>query len=116
MQLVDEGKLDLDVPVRTYLPEFKIGDEAAAAQITTRHLLNHTAGFEGDIFTDTGVGDDCVEKYLGVIHEVPAAVPGRRAVLLQQRRLLRARPPGRGAPREARTTPACATTCSRRSA
>ena len=29
-----------------------------------------------------------------------AAVPARRAVLLQQRRLLRARPPGRGAPRE----------------
>ena len=75
MQLVDEGKLDLDVPVRTYLPEFKIGDEAAAAQITTRHLLNHTAGFEGDIFTDTGVGDDCVEKYLGVIHEVPQLFP-----------------------------------------
>ena len=42
MQLVDEGKVDLDVPVRTYLPEFKIGDEAAAAQITTRQLLNHT--------------------------------------------------------------------------
>ena len=75
MQLVDEGKLDLDAPVRTYLPEFKIGDEAAAAQITTRQLLSHTAGFEGDIFTDTGLGDDCVEKYLGVIHEVPQLFP-----------------------------------------
>ena len=75
MQLVDEGKVDLDVPIRTYLPEFKIGDEAAAAQITTRQLLTHTAGFEGDIFTDTGVGDDCVEKYLGVLHEVPQLFP-----------------------------------------
>ena len=75
MQLVDEGKLDLDVPVRTYLPEFRIGDEAAAAVITARQLLNHTAGFEGDIFTDTGVGDDCVEKYLGVLHEVPQLFP-----------------------------------------
>jgi len=75
MQLVDEGKLDLDVPVRTYLPEFTIGDEAAAAVITARQLLNHTAGFEGDIFTDTGVGDDCVEKYLGVLHEVPQLFP-----------------------------------------
>ena len=71
MQLVDEGKLDIDVPIRTYLPEFRIGDEAAAQEITTRHLLTHTAGFEGDIFTDTGVGDDCVEKYLGVLGEVP---------------------------------------------
>ncbi len=71
MQLVDEGKVDLDVPVRTYLPEFEIADEAAAAQITTRMLLNHTAGFEGDIFTDTGPGDDCVEKFLGVLDDVP---------------------------------------------
>ena len=47
----------------------------AAAQITIRQLLNHTSGFEGDIFTDTGVGDDCVEKYLGVLHEVPQLFP-----------------------------------------
>lgn len=71
MQLVDEGKVDLDLPVRTYLPEFKIADEDAAARVTTRMLLNHTAGFEGDIFTDTGPGDDCVEKFLGVLHDVP---------------------------------------------
>ena len=75
LQLVDEGKVDLDLPIRTYLPDFRIADEAAAAQITTRQLLNHTAGFEGDIFTDTGVGDDCVEKYLGVLHEVPQLFP-----------------------------------------
>lgn len=75
MQLLDEGKVDLDEPVRTYLPDFRIGDEAAAAQITTRMLLNHTAGFEGDIFTDTGPGDDCVEKYLGVLGEVPQLFP-----------------------------------------
>jgi len=71
MQLVDEGAVDLDVPIRTYLPDFRILDEDAAAQITTRQLLCHTAGFEGDIFTDTGLGDDAVEKYLGVLHEVP---------------------------------------------
>ncbi|HEU5038448.1 MAG TPA: serine hydrolase domain-containing protein [Nocardioides sp.] len=71
MQLVDEGKVDLDATVRTYLPEFRIGDAAAAEVITVRQLLTHTSGFEGDIFTDTGVGDDCVEKYLGVLHDVP---------------------------------------------
>jgi CubicO group peptidase (beta-lactamase class C family) len=71
MQLVDEGLVDIDLPIRTYLPEFQIRDDSAAAKITTRQLLGHTAGFEGDIFTDTGVGDDCVEKYLGVLHDVP---------------------------------------------
>jgi len=71
LQLVDEGKIDLDVPVRTYLPDFRIGDESAAAAITTRQLLNHTAGFEGDIFTDTGPGDDCVAKFLETLHDLP---------------------------------------------
>jgi CubicO group peptidase (beta-lactamase class C family) len=71
MQLVDEGKLDLDAPVRNYLPEFRIADEAAAAAITVRQLVSHQAGFEGDIFTDTGPGDDCVEKYVATLGDVP---------------------------------------------
>jgi CubicO group peptidase (beta-lactamase class C family) len=75
MQLVDEGKVDLDVPIQTYLPEFRIADEDAAARITTRQLLSHTAGFEGDIFTDTGRGDDCVEKYLRELHGVTQLFP-----------------------------------------
>ena len=75
MQLVDEGEVELDATVRTYLPEFRIADEDAARRITVRQLLTHTSGFEGDIFTDTGVGDDCVERYLGVLHEVPQLFP-----------------------------------------
>ncbi|MFY1690277.1 serine hydrolase domain-containing protein [Plantactinospora sp. WMMB782] len=71
LQLVDEGRVELDEPVRTYLPEFRIGDEAAAAVVTTRQLLNHTAGFEGDIFTDTGVGDDCLARFVDTLHDVP---------------------------------------------
>jgi CubicO group peptidase (beta-lactamase class C family) len=47
MQLVDEEKIDLDEPIRTYLPEFEIADEAAAARITVRQLLSHTAGVRG---------------------------------------------------------------------
>lgn len=71
MQLVDEGLVALDEPVRTYLPEMVVADEEAAARITVRQLLSHTAGFEGDIFTDTGVGDDCLEKYVATLAEVP---------------------------------------------
>ncbi|MEU0939443.1 serine hydrolase domain-containing protein [Embleya sp. NPDC005971] len=62
MQLVDEGVLDLDAPVRTYLPEFRLVDEAAAQVVTPRQLLCHTAGFEGDLFDDHGPGDDAVAK------------------------------------------------------
>lgn len=70
MQLVDEGQVDLDRPVRDYVPELALADEAAAAAMTVRQVLCHTAGFEGDIFTDTGKGDDCVEKYVATLGDV----------------------------------------------
>src|SRR5262249_38088729 len=75
MQLGDEGRLDLDVPVRQYLPGFAIADADAAATITTRQLLSHTAGFEGDLFTDTGRGDDCVEKYVATLSTTTQLFP-----------------------------------------
>ncbi len=75
MQLVDEGRVDIDAAVRDYLPAFALADESAAAVITVRQLLCHTAGFEGDIFTDTGKGDDCLEKYLPVLADVPQLFP-----------------------------------------
>ncbi|MGH9066634.1 MAG: serine hydrolase domain-containing protein [Acidimicrobiales bacterium] len=71
MQLVDEGKVDLDSPLRSYLPGFRIADESAGASLTVRQVLSHVAGFEGDVFTDTGRGDDAIEKYLGVLSGVP---------------------------------------------
>src|SRR5439155_22509118 len=67
MQLVDEGKLDLDEPVVTYLPEFKVADADVTAQVTTRHLLAHNSGIDGDLFLDTGRGDDCLEKYVAAM-------------------------------------------------
>ena len=63
MQLVDEGKLDLDAPVVDVLPELQLADADVTQQVTMRHLLTHTSGIDGDVFTDTGRGDDCLEKY-----------------------------------------------------
>ncbi|WP_329430438.1 serine hydrolase domain-containing protein [Streptosporangium sp. NBC_01495] len=56
MQLVGEGLVDLDEPVREYLPEFGVLDAAASESITVRQLLSHTGGFDGDLFEDTGRG------------------------------------------------------------
>jgi CubicO group peptidase (beta-lactamase class C family) len=44
MQLVEAGKVELDAPAQRYLPWFRVADEKASAQITVRHLLNHTSG------------------------------------------------------------------------
>ena len=64
MQLVDEGLLDLDVPIRTYLPGFRVADDEITDAVTARHLLSHTSGIDGDHFADTGRGDDVLERYV----------------------------------------------------
>jgi CubicO group peptidase (beta-lactamase class C family) len=43
MRLVDRGKLDLDAPVRRYLPRFSGG---LKNQVTVRMLLDHTSGLK----------------------------------------------------------------------
>src|SRR6185437_5435209 len=45
MQLVEQGKLDLDADVNTYLKDFKIPN-TYAKPVTLRNLLTHNAGFE----------------------------------------------------------------------
>ncbi len=42
--LVDEGKLDWDTPVRTYLPGLRMGDPIATESITPRDLVTHRSG------------------------------------------------------------------------
>ena len=44
LQLVEDGLVDLDAPVRTYLPAFAVADADASASINVRHLLSHTSG------------------------------------------------------------------------
>jgi CubicO group peptidase (beta-lactamase class C family) len=68
MQLVDEGTVDLDRPVRRYLPEFAVADPRATETVTVRHLLSHTGGFDGDLFEDTGRGDDALNRYVEYLH------------------------------------------------
>ncbi|MCS0603454.1 beta-lactamase family protein [Streptomyces sp. LP11] len=64
MLLVERGSLTLDTPVAGLLPGFQVGDERATATITPRHLLTHTSGIDGDLFLDTGRGDDCLGRYV----------------------------------------------------
>lgn len=64
MQDIEAGRLTLDTPVIEVLPEFKVADPEVTRTVTIRHLLSHTSGIDGDLFLDTGRGDDCVEKYV----------------------------------------------------
>ena len=75
MQLVDEGRLDLDAPLRRVLPSFRLEDGAAAEAVTPRHLLTHTGGFYGDRFTDFGPGDDALANALAEFHTLRQYTP-----------------------------------------
>ena len=44
MQLVEDGKVELDAPVKRYLPWFRVATPGASSRITVRNLLNQTSG------------------------------------------------------------------------
>ncbi len=75
MQLVDEGRIELDAPVRRYLPGFRVADALVSEAVTIRHLLTHTSGIDGDHFADTGRGDDVLERYVETCAELPQVHP-----------------------------------------
>ncbi len=75
MGLIDEGKLELDAPVSRYLPSFRVADAAVSRQVTLRHLLSHQSGIDGDLFADSGRGDDSVEKLMLMSTMLPSLFP-----------------------------------------
>jgi CubicO group peptidase (beta-lactamase class C family) len=75
MMLVEQGKLELDEKVKTYLPNLELSDSAVAARVTVRHLLNHTAGWAGDLFVNTGDGDDALGLYVQKMRDLPQLTP-----------------------------------------
>lgn len=81
MQLVEAGEIELDAPIRRYLPWFRVADPQASAHMTVRHLLNQTSGLP----TSSG------EVQLADFDDSPDATE-RQARVLSTLRL--ARPPG----------------------
>jgi CubicO group peptidase (beta-lactamase class C family) len=75
MCLVERGELDLDAPVRTYVPGLRLSDEQVAASVTMRHLLTHTGGWIGDYFDDFGNGDDALARMCDSLSTLPQLTP-----------------------------------------
>jgi len=75
MRFGEEGRLDLDAPVRTYLPDLSLSDEQAAAGATMRHLFTHTPGWVGDYFDDPGRGEDALARLVAQLADVPQLTP-----------------------------------------
>ncbi|MBW3589179.1 MAG: beta-lactamase family protein [Actinobacteria bacterium] len=80
MTLVDEGKVDLDAPVKSYIKDFELADARATESVTIRQLLTHTSDIDGDALDEEGKygrGDDCLERYVADMKNLPMiAEPG----------------------------------------
>jgi CubicO group peptidase (beta-lactamase class C family) len=83
MQLVEEGKIDLDAPVQTYLPWFRVADKDVSSRITVRHLLHQTSGFdERESYVrnlNTDPSNDALEKSIRALNTAELNfTPGER--------------------------------------
>jgi CubicO group peptidase (beta-lactamase class C family) len=75
LRLVDKGLVDLDAPVRRYVPELRLKDESVAERVTVLQLLNHTAGWDGDYNRNTGTGDDALAAYVAGMADIDQISP-----------------------------------------
>ena len=64
LQLVEKGELDLDAPIRRYLPALRLADDDVAERVTMRHLLTHTGGWFGDYFAGGFPAEDVLRGTL----------------------------------------------------
>ncbi|GKU77540.1 serine hydrolase [Paenibacillus sp. L3-i20] len=71
MQLVDNGKIDLDAPVQRYLPSFQLADKEASETIVVKHLLHQTSGLSTyDGQAPLTKGDKPLEEHLNGLENI----------------------------------------------
>ncbi|MFG3438201.1 serine hydrolase domain-containing protein [Nonomuraea sp. NPDC047897] len=76
MTLVESGAVDLDMPVRHYLPGFRVADREATENTTVRHLLIHQTGWLGDEpdLIDSR-GEDALAAQVAAFETLPQVLP-----------------------------------------
>lgn len=75
MRLVEAGKVSLDAPLNTYLPDLALVDASLPGRLTLRHTLTHTSGLLGDHFPDEGMGDDALATVVAKMRDLPQITP-----------------------------------------
>ena len=78
MRLVEQGKVDLRAPVRTYLPDFRVRDDAASRDVTVWHLLTHLGGWEGQVSAPDR-GPETLKSFVGSITDLMQVAPPGKA-------------------------------------
>ena len=73
MCLADSGQLLFDAQVRSYITDFRAPQ--GAEEVTVRQLLNHSAGWLGYDYHDTGEDDGALARYVRDVHRLPQLTP-----------------------------------------
>jgi CubicO group peptidase (beta-lactamase class C family) len=66
LQLYEQGHIQIDDPVQTYLPEFNADNDPRRARVTLRMLLTHTSGIGGDLSHQGPWGLTAADKADGI--------------------------------------------------
>jgi CubicO group peptidase (beta-lactamase class C family) len=74
MRLVEQGKVDLRAPVRTYIPEFRVRDTVATRDATIHHLLTHLGGWEGQV-SGPDRGSETLANFITTITDLMQVAP-----------------------------------------
>eukprot|EP01052_Picozoa_sp_SAG31_P039489 SAG31_NODE_5487_length_2511_cov_6.334577_2_plen_491_part_00 len=63
LRLHDQGLVDVEATVQTYLPNLSLPDDNAASEVRLWHLLTHTPGWEGQLDT-IDKGSDTLKNFV----------------------------------------------------
>ena len=66
LQLYEQGKVQIDDSLQTYLPDFNTANDPRRSQVTLRMLLTHTSGLAGDLSMGGPWGLDRADKAEGI--------------------------------------------------
>jgi CubicO group peptidase (beta-lactamase class C family) len=68
MSFVEQGLIDLDAPVKRYLPDLELGEPGAADALIVRHLVTHASGIDAqNLIADVGDGDEAIANYIELL-------------------------------------------------
>ncbi len=75
LKMAERGELDLEAPVRKYLPEFSVLDSEASEKAKVIDLFQHRTGWQGDYFEDPSSGEDALGKAVRSFQFLPQRTP-----------------------------------------
>jgi CubicO group peptidase (beta-lactamase class C family) len=74
MRLIEQGKVSLKAPVRSYLPDFKVRDSSVSRDVTVWHLLTHMGGWEGQV-SGPDRGSETLTNFMTTITDLMQVAP-----------------------------------------